>query len=200
MLLSLVVASFLLVADRPKVEASPWAPQHPKQIVGTSRPIASRDGRLELVWRRNDDEGVHEIWLQPAKDHTRARRIYALERNASVLWSPNGKMVAITDACGSDTARVGVLAVFVEREPLELTTVARDVERFFVDDKGDAIFDHSYARAIRWSRDSTMLQIHLRAHNPIHEQAQRLFEKRITVKTLFSPVPGETTRSKPPCG
>lgn len=170
-----------LGSNRQGADGATWAPQQPREITGASEPVPSPDGRLELLWRRNEAEGVHEIWLRPAGDHTRARRIYSFNRSASVLWSPSGGMVAITDRRYSDESRVTLFRVFADREPREVTAVPRSIERLFADKRGQLAFDHSYAEAVRWSRDSRRLRIHTWAYGADDRKPRRL-DRLITVK------------------
>lgn len=75
-----------------------------------------------------------------------------------------------------------VFRVFEDRSPIEVTSVARHVERLFVDEKGKLIFSHSYARAVRCSSDGRMLEIQVQGYNAL-DGSGRSLDKLLTVET-----------------
>ena len=152
-----------------------------RRITGSSEAIPSPAGGLELVWRRNVVQSTHEIWVRPVGEDPKARLLYSFGRDALVLWAPNGKMVAITDHSGTDQARVRVFRVFADRDPIEISRVAEEIERLLVDQEGRAIFGHSYAFAMRWLRDSRALRVELRGYEALDGSPRRL-RKTIDVR------------------
>ncbi len=152
-----------------------------QRITGRAEPITSPDGRLDLVWRRNEAKGVHEIWVRPTSDDAQARLLYSFGRDALVLWAPNGTTVAITDRLGSDETRVRVFRLAPDLEAAEILSVAEYVETFFLDGEGRPAFGHSYAYAMRWARDSNSLQVELRAYDPV-DGSRRTLKKTVNVR------------------
>lgn len=154
----------------------------PVEITGSGRPVPSPDGRLELFWRRSDPNGPHEIWLRSSQKPTEQTLVYAFNRSASVLWSPNSALIAITDRQTSDETRVRVFRVLPALVVLEIKDAARYIdETFFLGKDGAPIYGHSYAGAVRWSKDSDSLEVEVRAYDAL-DGSQRKLRKKVWVK------------------
>jgi hypothetical protein len=166
---SLLVAAALLLTT--SVEGAGVLPaiaeEQPTEITGVAEAVPSPDGRLELVWRRNETQYIQEIWVRPSKDSSQGWLLYSFIRSASVLWSPNGRMVAITDRYSSNESRVVLFYFFNDTAWRPVTALSEAIEKFFDDKKGQPLFSHSHARAVRWSPDSKTLQVRLHAYDAL---------------------------------
>jgi hypothetical protein len=83
-----------------------------------------------LSWREDAVRKDHQIWVRTVGGEGQARLIYSYLRAAEVLWSPDSKMVAVTDAGGSNVSDVIVFRVYRDREPQELRNVRKQVQGF----------------------------------------------------------------------
>ncbi len=149
--------------------------KHPQEITGSTKPLRSPDGRFELVWRRAEPNGPHEIWVRSSGKLTEQAFMYLFIRGASVVWSPDSTMVAITDRQSSDEARVRVFRIATPLAVEEKKEVAEFIEEsFFREKDGSPIFGHSYARVVKWSRDSKSLLVELTAYDALDGSKRRL--------------------------
>ena len=157
-LLAWLVVSPALAAERRK---------EPRQITGLAEPIPSPDGRFELFYRKDDTKGKppdyypdHEIWIRSKMDPAKSVLVYSYGRGADVLWSPDSKMVAITDFAGSSESYVVIFRI----SPQLVLEAIPEVEPFIESHEKQMLpaYDHFYAEVVRWSEDSKSLTINLR--------------------------------------
>jgi len=154
----------------------------PVEITGSGGSVPSPDGRLELFWSRSDPNGPHEIWVRSSQKPTEQTLVHTFSRSASVLWSPNGALIAITDRQTSDETRVRVFRVLPALVVQEMKDAARYIDKaFFLGKDGAPIYGHSYAGAVRWSKDSDSLEVEIRAYDAL-DGSQRKLQKRVWVK------------------
>lgn len=179
---ALLAAALVLTAGIfQAAQAATWASERPKVVPGLREPMRSPDGKLELVWSEPKGDQGHVIRVRRTGGTGKSQPVYSFGRSGDLLWSPDSRMVAITDALGSDYSRVRVFRVYAAREPQEVRAVAETIERFFVDRRGREIFGHSYAETVQWSTSSRALRVKVWAYDAL-DGSSRALDKTITVK------------------
>jgi hypothetical protein len=125
----------------------------------TTCPNSQRDWAVE--WRAPSDGGMHELRLRPLRASGDAIRILAFPRYVDVLWNPNGRALAITNAAGSDSSTVLIVRTEAPDQPVDLEaelnrSLGRPAEIY---QNG-----HRYFEAGKWESPDTLL-FHVRAYD-----------------------------------
>ena len=93
-----------------------------------------------------------------------------------MLWSPNGKLIAINNRAVSNEAYVFVPRVLPVGAVAEINSFADRIKKL-VAGKELAALDHVYITALKWSRDSKTLLVQVNGHG-----SGRELERRIAVR------------------
>ena len=75
---------------------------------GKSQRCSSPHGLWEVEWRGPSTGGRHILWLKATSRET-STKLLEFDRSADLLWSPDGRSLAVTDHTGSNDS---VLWVF----------------------------------------------------------------------------------------
>ena len=118
------------------------------------------------------DAGRQEIWLATKKGPADQALLYAHERHAEVLMSPDERWLVINDHAGSNVTE----ALLFERDHGVRYSEVKEAEisakawGLFAQRSGLAKsprYDHHYTNAIRWRDDATAFLASIEGHNPI---------------------------------
>jgi hypothetical protein len=101
--LTLVVALVGLV----DLSAVPLRGQAKCTFPGDNRRCVSPRGVWQVEWREPSGEGRHVLWLQATAGGT-PKRLLEFGRSADLLWSPDGRALAVTDHSGSSESALWV--------------------------------------------------------------------------------------------
>src|SRR5438094_10278774 len=64
-------------------------------------------GLWEVEWQEPSGDGRDVLWLKPTPSGTRAK-LMEFDRSVDLLWSPDGRALAVTDPAGSSESVVWV--------------------------------------------------------------------------------------------
>ncbi len=132
------------------ISSAVWA----ADCVPTGRPakrsVTSPDGRYQVlnVFCADQADG-RALVLRSVKSGER-RTLYTYERDASVLWSPDSRWIAINDYAGSDYTNNLVVSVDRDTPPIDLKKRLLQSKP-----KQDVLgSDHLYLSARKWKSES----------------------------------------------
>jgi hypothetical protein len=103
---------------------------------------------------------VKQIWLVSSKNPQDRRLLYTHSRSAAVFFSDDEHWLAVTDYAGSDLAEV---IIFRQQKGIDYRKVEDITDRAWsflgakMGRKKRPELDHSYAEAMRWTDDQTLL-------------------------------------------
>jgi len=116
------------------------------------------------------DEGRHEIWLTTKNGPADQALLYAHERYAEVLMSPDERWLVINDHAGSNVTD----ALLFKRDHgvwySELKEAEISGKAWKLLAKGDGRpprYSHYYTNAIRWGSDSKAFLASIEAYDPV---------------------------------
>jgi hypothetical protein len=117
-------------------------------------------GRFVIEWREPIGGGRHELWLSIVSGEQR-RKLLEFDRSVDLLWSPDGRSLAITDRLGSSDSVLRVLNGMMLNQAINME------DRFLADmGRLPEIFNngHRYFEAVDWiGRD--VLSFRVRAYD-----------------------------------
>src|SRR5216684_899985 len=123
--------------------------------------VTSPDGHyqvLNVFCSSQTNERALALVLRNVKSGER-RTLYTYDRDASVVWSPDSRWIAINDHAGSDYTNNLVLSVDQNAPPIDLKRQLLQSERFADIPESD----HLYMSAIKW-RSEKVLQFIVWGH------------------------------------
>jgi hypothetical protein len=73
---------------------------------GNNQHCSSPRGVWEVEWREPSGDGRHVLWLKTTSGTP--RKLLEFDRSADLLWSPDGRALAVTDHAGSSESLLWV--------------------------------------------------------------------------------------------
>jgi hypothetical protein len=109
-----------------------------------------------VTWREPDAvHDFHRLLLQDRRAGT-SRELHRFGRWATIVWSPDGRRIAVTDGVGSDSSETWLYDVASGAEPTNVGVLAlAKVGR------GTDGMHHLYVDVVRWQgNDGLVLRVH----------------------------------------
>ncbi len=118
------------------------------------------------------ESGKHEIWLATKKGAADQALLYAHERHADVLMSPDERWLVINDHAGSNVSEALLLRRVegIRYSEVKEAEISAKAWRLFAQRRGLAKpprYSHDYTNAIRWGSDSKAFLASVEGHDPI---------------------------------
>ncbi|GEM_PF-6761674 len=138
----------------------------PRQVTGVEIPVLSPDGRFEIFYNFSEQDSLegtyqqHQIWLRSRNTKGKPALLYSYGRDANVAWSPDSRMIAVTDFEGSNSSRVVLFRIVPPLGATRLSEIDNFIEVHAKEMLPD--YDHFYAEVVGWTIDSGSLAIELR--------------------------------------
>jgi len=117
-------------------------------------------GLWEVEWQEPSGDGRDVLWLKPTPSGTRAK-LMEFDRSVDLLWSPDGRALAVTDRAGSSES---VVWVFTGPKLLRRVNVEERLRASL--GQLPEIFEngHRYFESLGWS-SSDLLRFRVRAYD-----------------------------------
>lgn len=127
---------------------------------GKSQRCSSPRGLWDVEWREPSGNGRHVLWLKAAAAGT-SMKLLEFERSADLVWSPDGRSLAVTDHAGSNES---VLWVFTGPTLLPAVNV-EDRLRASLGELPEIFRNgHRYLEAVGWV-SADLLRFRVRAYD-----------------------------------
>jgi hypothetical protein len=127
---------------------------------GKSQRCSSPRDLWEVEWREPSGNGGHTLWLKATGSAT-PTKLLEFERSADLLWSPDGRSLAVTDHAGSSES---VLWVFTGPTLLPAVNVEGRLRASLGELPEIFRNGHRYLEALGWVRGN-LLRFRVRAYD-----------------------------------
>lgn len=136
---------------------------------GPSKEAPDPTGKYVVVW---SDSKPHELFVKDLKDQN-ILPLLAFDRHVDVLWSINGKLLAITDWGGSDYSNVFIYFPNKSKTPVDLKTAFKNALGELVEIEKN---HHVYFEALEWN-DQELLKFKIHGYGDYNPNGfEKVFE------------------------
>jgi hypothetical protein len=127
---------------------------------GANARCGAPKGGATVEWRESDGSHAHQLLLR-VNSRTPPVQIFEFSRNVDVLWSPDGRALAITDRAESTDSTVWVIALDAPDRPANVESAFRATFGAVPDIYRNG---HRYFQATTW-RSPSVLEFAIRAYD-----------------------------------
>jgi hypothetical protein len=125
---------------------------------GTPTHCSDPRGQWDIEWREPSGSGRHVLWLRAAGART---KLLEFDRSVEVMWSPDGRALAVTDRTGSSGS---VVRVFTGGTLHQVVTVEKPLRTSLGGLPEIFANGHRYFEAVGWVNNE-VLQFRVRAYD-----------------------------------